>query len=154
MSAYKLGCTDCSCEPPAHATPAPSHSASAVRNVGSPAAPPSPAAAKVGLAGRRSCVQKHIEAEFGFDLVPEFFRPGCDTRAHWDFERWAAEAACGDEPEPGSELLKFHTAWAGPLEGIERRDEHGWRRSTTLEGRVLCADAPVVPPRRASLMHK
>ena len=60
---------------------------------------------------RRACVQRAVYDAFGYDLIPSFFVPGCDHRALWDFEQWAAETGCGKEPVHGS--LRVHTAWSG-----------------------------------------
>jgi hypothetical protein len=37
---------------------------------------------------------------------------GCNFKTLYDFERWANESVCGQEPLDGP--LLFHAAWNGP----------------------------------------
>jgi hypothetical protein len=65
---------------------------------------------------RATCAQAWLFRTFGYDHIPDFFVPGCDTPAVYDFEKWAAQSGCASETPP-DELL-VHTAWLGPLGGI------------------------------------
>lgn len=70
----------------------------------------------VPSADRAACTQAWFYRTFGYDHIPDFFIPGCDTPAVWDFETWAAQSNCASVTPP-DELL-VHTGWLGPLEGI------------------------------------
>lgn len=76
----------------------------------------SDASAWVPPPDRVACTQAWLFRTFGYDHIPDFFVPGCDTPAVWDFEQWAAQSNCASATPP-DELL-VHTGWLGPLGGI------------------------------------
>eukprot|EP00036_Acanthoecidae_sp_10tr_P018353 CAMPEP_0206296834 /NCGR_PEP_ID=MMETSP0106_2-20121207/5869_1 /ASSEMBLY_ACC=CAM_ASM_000206 /TAXON_ID=81532 /ORGANISM="Acanthoeca-like sp., Strain 10tr" /LENGTH=648 /DNA_ID=CAMNT_0053727497 /DNA_START=214 /DNA_END=2161 /DNA_ORIENTATION=- len=69
---------------------------------------------------RKVCVQAWLYRTFGYDHIADFFVPGCDTPALWDFDRWAAVSGCGYHNDRSVHVgpLQIHTAWIGPVDGI------------------------------------